>query len=67
MAKRSWRHTLQWILKLLAAANPLPDLAYFGGILLIGYGAYQYDPRIGAITLGALLLLSIKPLVFWIK
>lgn len=61
-----------WLLKALRRNNADPlieaaDILYFAGLILAAAGAYQYEPRLGLIVTGALLLLTVRPLWHWIK
>lgn len=43
------------------------DIAFVLGLLSLGYGIYLYSPRLSFIIVGALILLSLRPLIYWIK
>lgn len=70
----TWRKFINWLRdslrKLPDSGDPLitlSDLAYFGGLLLCAYGVYRYRPELGFIVLGVLLMLTVKPLLYWFK
>lgn len=70
---RQWlRRLRQWLLGLLRKPGDawiidLSDILYFGGIVLVGVGAYQHDVGAGLIVTGVLMLLTVKPLLHWLK
>lgn len=48
-------------------ASDLPIALLIVGLALIGYGASQFHHGLGAIFVGALIVLYIKPLSRWVK
>lgn len=46
-------------------ATIVVDLVFVLGIVLFGYGAEQLQDGAGALAVGVLLVLYVKPLVWW--
>lgn len=71
--RKLWTSGRVWLansLRKIQGDGPLIDLSdilYFGGIALVGVGTYQQSKSIGLIVTGAILLLTVKPLIHWIK
>lgn len=73
LSRKIGRTFIEWLresLRKLPESGPLftlSDIAYFGGVLLCAYGVYRYRPELGFIVLGVLLMLTVKPLLYWFK
>lgn len=58
---------IQTLISSVARAVDLTDVLFFGGIALVGYGLSTIIPGAGYVAVGLLLVLSVRPLIRWVK
>lgn len=61
------KHMLNSTWNKLKEAVELKDVVFFGGMFMLGYGLSRISSGLGMAVVGLLLVLSIRPLVRWVK